>query len=190
MHPLIVFPGWLPQHPSMNCPMETLNAYAQVDWVLYARRLQKRCLSLFQCTCVCVCLSLSLCLCLSLSLSVSLSVSVSVHDLSVRVCAMAGQVAWWVLVTRHAKAVLDRLARHTCPAPWRGPHVWLCLHLPAAHTSSLQAPPQPEVNSTQVSLWFHLPTVQVRHAGWHWVLCTLHYTFNYAWTVFTTVCEM
>ena len=99
MHPLITFPGWLPQHPSMNCPMETLNAYAQVDWVLYARRLQKRCLSLFQCTCVCVCLSLSLCLCLSLSLSVSLSVSVSVHDLSVRVCAMAGQVAWWVLAT-------------------------------------------------------------------------------------------
>ena len=86
--------------------------------------------------------------------------------------------------------MLDRLARHTCSAPWRGSHVGLRLHLPAAHTSSLQAPPQPEVNTTQVSLWIHLPTIQVRHAGWHWVLCTLHYTFNHAWTVFTTVCEL
>ncbi len=83
-------------------------------------------------------------------------------------------MACWVLVTRYAKAVLDGLARHTCTATWRGSDVWLRLHLPAAHPPSLQTPPQPEVNSTQVSLWVHLPTVQVRHACWHGVLCSLH----------------
>ena len=83
-----------------------------------------------------------------------------------------------------------RVARHTCTAPWRGSDVWLRLHLPAAYLSPVQAPPQPEVNSTQVPLRIHLPTVQVRHAGWHRVICSLHCTVNHAWIIVTIVCDV